>query len=126
MIDEVNYCYECKFFVGGYCNGEKRNPKDYACLKFIKKKIMKTKLDEEILKKNGYKECYLNSRVGYFESPDKRVRVHTNLIVGEILWVVYVYGHWEKKRILLDRKDVANIEQLNQLLWVYDINELKI
>jgi len=88
--------------------------------------FMKTKLDEEILKKNGYKECYLNSRVGYFESPDKRVRVHTNLIVGEILWTVYVYGYWEKKRILLDRKDVANIEQLNQLLWVYDINELKI
>ena len=86
---------------------------------------MKTKLDKEILKKNGYKECYLNSRVGYFESPDKRVRVHTDLIVGEILWVVYVYGYWEKKRILLEDKDVANIEQLNQLLCVYNIKELK-
>lgn len=41
MFGEINYCHECKFFVGGYCNGEKRNPKDYACLKFIKKKIMK-------------------------------------------------------------------------------------
>ena len=40
MFDEVNYCHECKFFVGGYCNGEKRNPKDYACLRFIKKKIL--------------------------------------------------------------------------------------
>ena len=86
---------------------------------------METKLDKEILRKNGYKECYLNSRVRYFESPDERVRVHTNLFVCEILWAVYVYGYWEKKRILLDRKDVANMEQLNQLLCVYDIEELK-
>ena len=125
MFGEKNYCHECKFFVGGYCNGEKRNPKQYACLKFTKKEIMKTKLDEEILRNNGYKECYLNSRVRYFESPDKRVRVHTNLIVGEILWRVHVYGYQKKERILLDRKDVANIEQLNQLLRVHDINELK-
>ena len=125
MFDEVNYCHECKFFVVGYCNGEKRNPKDYACLKFIKKEIMETKLDKEILVKNGYKECYLNSRKGYFESPDKRVLVQTDLFVCEILWTVYVYGYWEKKRILIDRKDVANIEQLNQLLRKYNVEELK-
>jgi len=86
---------------------------------------MKTKLDEEILRKNGYKEYYLNSRVRYFESPDNRVRVHTNLFVCEILWTVYVYRYWEKERILIDRKDVANIEQLNQLLRKYNIEELK-
>ena len=86
---------------------------------------MGTKLDEEILRKNGYKECYLNSRVRYFESPDNRVRVHTNLLVDEILWVVHIYGYQKKERILLEDKDVANIEQLNQLLCVYNIKELK-
>ena len=43
MIDEVNYCHECKFFVGGYCNGEKVNPKQYACLKFTKKQFYENK-----------------------------------------------------------------------------------
>ncbi len=38
MFGEINYCHECKFFVGVYCNGEKRNPKQYACLRFIKKR----------------------------------------------------------------------------------------
>lgn len=38
MFGEINYCHECKFFVGGYCNGEKRNPDEYACLKFEKKR----------------------------------------------------------------------------------------
>ncbi len=43
MFDEINYCHECKFFVGGYCNGEKINPKEYACLKFEKKRKYENK-----------------------------------------------------------------------------------
>ena len=43
MFGDINYCYECKFFVGGYCNGEKRNPKQYACLKFTKKRNYENK-----------------------------------------------------------------------------------
>ncbi len=86
---------------------------------------METKLDKEILRKNGYKECYLNSRVRYFESSDNRVRVHTDLVVSEILWTVYVYGYKKEECVVIDYKDVTNIEQLNQLLCAHNIKELK-
>ena len=43
MFGEKNYCHECEFFVGGYCNGEKVNPKQYACLKFTKKQFYENK-----------------------------------------------------------------------------------
>jgi len=38
MFDEIHYCYSCKFWVAGYCKGEKRLGDDYACEQWQRRK----------------------------------------------------------------------------------------
>lgn len=88
---------------------------------------MKTKLDEEILRKNGYKECYPNSLIRYFESPDNRVQINTGYYSKNEYWQVFIFEYTDVcKKNTLSLSDVCTMEQLNQLLCVYGIEELKI